>query len=78
MDQEVTKMSKAEVRRTLKRMKSGKTVGPGDIPVDVWKCLGEAVIEFLPQTFNKRTLVRCTVGLTDEFRWRWDFIKDQL
>ena len=41
MDQEVEKISKGEVRRALKRMKSGKAVGPDDIPVEVWKCLGE-------------------------------------
>ena len=28
VDQEVAKVSKAEVRRALTRMKSGKTVGP--------------------------------------------------
>ena len=28
VDQEVTKVSQAEERRTLKRMKSGKTIGP--------------------------------------------------
>ena len=39
MDQEVQIISMAEVRRALKRMKSGKTVGPDVIPVDVWKCL---------------------------------------
>ena len=33
-------------------MKSGKTVGPDDIPVEVWKCLGEVSVEFLTGTFN--------------------------
>ena len=37
---EVEKISKEEVRENMKRMKNGKAVGPGDIPVDVWKCLG--------------------------------------
>ena len=41
-------MSKAEVRRTLKKIKSGKTVGPDDVPA----CLGEVVVEFLTRTFN--------------------------
>ena len=53
VDQEMTKVSKAEVRWTLKRTKSGKAVGPDDIPVEVWKCLGEVVVEFLTGTFNK-------------------------
>ncbi|KAK3553657.1 hypothetical protein QTP70_006864 [Hemibagrus guttatus] len=34
-------------------MKSGKAVGPDDIPVEVWKCLGEAAVEFLANLFNK-------------------------
>ncbi|KAK3533747.1 hypothetical protein QTP70_025045 [Hemibagrus guttatus] len=42
-----------EVRKALKRMKSGKAVGPDDIPVEVWKCLGEAAVEFLTSLFNR-------------------------
>ncbi|KAK3513060.1 hypothetical protein QTP70_000945 [Hemibagrus guttatus] len=34
-------------------MKSGKAVGPDDIPVEVWKCLGEAAVEFLTNLFNR-------------------------
>ncbi|MCI4378649.1 hypothetical protein PGIGA_G00218200 [Pangasianodon gigas] len=43
----------AYVRKALKRMKSGKAVGPDDIPVEVWKCLGEAAVEFLTSLFNR-------------------------
>ena len=39
VDQEVANINKAEVRRILKRMKSRKSFGPVDIPVEVWKCL---------------------------------------
>ncbi|KAK2902094.1 hypothetical protein Q8A73_011840 [Channa argus] len=53
VEQEVAKISKSEVRRALKRMKSGKAVGPDDIPVEVWKCLGEVAVEFLSSLFNK-------------------------
>ncbi|KAK3519169.1 hypothetical protein QTP70_019997 [Hemibagrus guttatus] len=28
-------------------------VGPDDIPVEVWKCLGEAAVEFLASLFNR-------------------------
>ncbi|KAK3551164.1 hypothetical protein QTP70_013896, partial [Hemibagrus guttatus] len=52
-EQKVDKIRKDEVRRALKRMKSGKAVGPDDIPVEVWKCLGEAVVEFLTSLFNR-------------------------
>ena len=44
MDQGVAKISEGEVRRALKRMKSGQTVGPDDIPVEAWKCLGKVAV----------------------------------
>ncbi|KAK3574702.1 hypothetical protein QTP86_015150, partial [Hemibagrus guttatus] len=52
VEQKVDKIRKDEVRKALKRMKSGKAVGPDDIPVEVWKCLGEAAVEFLANLFN--------------------------
>ncbi|KAK3506217.1 hypothetical protein QTP70_002096 [Hemibagrus guttatus] len=53
VEQKVDKIRKDEVRKALKRMKSGKAVGPDDIPVEVWKCLGEAAVEFLTSLFNR-------------------------
>ncbi|KAK3552217.1 hypothetical protein QTP86_005984 [Hemibagrus guttatus] len=53
VQQKVDKIRKDEVRKALKRMKSGKAVGPDDIPVEVWKCLGEAAVEFLTSLFNR-------------------------
>ncbi|KAK3537718.1 hypothetical protein QTP70_017897 [Hemibagrus guttatus] len=53
VEQKVDKIRKDEVRKALKRMKSGKAVGPDDIPVEVWKCLGEAAVEFLASLFNR-------------------------
>ncbi|KAK3526680.1 hypothetical protein QTP70_031470, partial [Hemibagrus guttatus] len=53
VEQNVDKIRKDEVRKALKRMKSGKAVGPDDIPVEVWKCLGEAAVEFLANLFNR-------------------------
>ncbi|KAK3529887.1 hypothetical protein QTP86_007205 [Hemibagrus guttatus] len=53
VEQKVDKIRKDEVRKALKRMKSGKAVGPDDIPVEVWKCLGEAAVEFLVSLFNR-------------------------
>ncbi|KAK3553686.1 hypothetical protein QTP70_006899 [Hemibagrus guttatus] len=47
VEQKVDKIRKDEVRKALKRMKSGKAVGPDNILVEVWKCLGEAAVEFL-------------------------------
>ncbi|KAK3575497.1 hypothetical protein QTP86_028193 [Hemibagrus guttatus] len=53
VEQKVDKIRKDEVRKALKRMKSVKAVGPDDIPVEVWKCLGEAAVEFLTSLFNR-------------------------
>ncbi|KAK3574497.1 hypothetical protein QTP86_008387 [Hemibagrus guttatus] len=53
VEQKVDKIRKVKVRKALKRMKSGKAVGPDDIPVEVWKCLGEAAVEFLTSLFNR-------------------------
>ncbi|KAK3529612.1 hypothetical protein QTP70_032034, partial [Hemibagrus guttatus] len=53
VEQKVDEIRKDEVRKALKRMKSGKAVGPDDIPVEVWKCLGEAAVEFLTSLFNR-------------------------
>ncbi|KAK3514278.1 hypothetical protein QTP70_012896 [Hemibagrus guttatus] len=53
VEQKVDKIRKDEVGKALKRMKSGKAVGPDDIPVEVWKCLGEAAVEFLTSLFNR-------------------------
>ncbi|MCJ8748268.1 hypothetical protein PDJAM_G00163190 [Pangasius djambal] len=52
---------KDEVRKALKRMKSGKAVGPDDIPVEVWK-----VVQDMYE--RSRTVVRCAVGQTEEFK----------
>ncbi|KAK3519772.1 hypothetical protein QTP70_004293 [Hemibagrus guttatus] len=109
VEQKVDTIRKDEVRKALKRMKSGKAVGPDDILVEVWKCLGEAAVEFLTSLLNRvlenlekaydrgpreelwycmrksgvaekyvrvvqdmyersRTLVRCAVGQTEEFK----------
>ena len=53
MNLEVEKISKEEVRENIKRMKNGKAVGPDDIPVEVWKCLGEIALEFLTKLYNR-------------------------
>ncbi|KAI5615215.1 hypothetical protein C0J50_10889, partial [Silurus asotus] len=51
--QEVDKISKEEVRAVIKRMKSDKSVGPDDIPVEAWRCLGEMAVEFLTRLFKR-------------------------
>ncbi|KAK3535540.1 hypothetical protein QTP70_016810, partial [Hemibagrus guttatus] len=53
VEQKVDEIRKDEVRKAWKRMKSRKAVGPDDIPVEVWKCPGEAAVEFLTSLFNR-------------------------
>ncbi|KAK3522897.1 hypothetical protein QTP86_007333 [Hemibagrus guttatus] len=66
VEQKVDKIRKDEVRKALKRMKSGKAVGPDDIPVEVWKCLGEAAVEFLTNLFNRVLLMGAGGGKPGE------------
>ncbi|KAK3521007.1 hypothetical protein QTP86_015761, partial [Hemibagrus guttatus] len=83
VEQKVDKIRKDEVRKALKRMKSGKAVGPDDILVEVWKYLEKAYDrvprEELWYCMRKsgvaekyvfrlcRTVVRCAVGQTEKF-----------
>ena len=53
MNLEVEKISKEEVRENMKGMKNGKAVAPDDIPVEVWKCLGDIALEFLTKLYNR-------------------------
>ena len=56
---------KTEVREALKKMKGGKAVGPDDIPIEVWKCLGDEGISWLTKLFN--TILK-TKKMPDEWR----------
>ena len=40
VNEEVNCVSREEVKNALRRMKKGKTVGPDELPVEVWKCMG--------------------------------------
>ena len=40
VNKEVNCVSK-EVKNALRRMKKGKMVGPDELPVEVWKSMGE-------------------------------------
>ena len=53
MNLEVESISKEEVRENMQRMKNGKAVGPDDIPVEVWICLGESALKFLAKLYNR-------------------------
>ena len=34
-------------------MKNSKAVGPDELPIEVWKCMGEMEIKFLTRLFNR-------------------------
>ena len=53
VNEEVNCVSREEVKNALRRMKKGKEVGPDELPVEVWKCMGEIGIKFLNRLFNK-------------------------
>ena len=53
MNLEVKRISKEEERENMNMMKNGKAVGPDDIPVEVWKCLGEIELEILTKLYNR-------------------------
>jgi len=45
-------ISKDEIKEALKKMTNGKTEGPNQIPVEVWKYLDEEGLEWLTELFN--------------------------
>lgn len=51
-DHIVAKIIKGAVSKSLKVKKSGKSVCPEGIPVEVWKCLGEVSVALLTRLFN--------------------------
>ena len=50
---EVNCVSREEVKNAVRRMKKGKAVGPDELPVEVWKCMGEMGIKFLTRLFYR-------------------------
>ena len=53
VNEEVNCVSREEVKNSLRRMKKGKAVGPEELPVKVWKYVGEMGIKFLTRLFNR-------------------------
>ena len=53
VNEEIICVSREEVKNALRRMKKGKAVGPDELPVEVWKCMGEMGIKFLTRLFNR-------------------------
>ena len=53
VNEEVNCVSREEVKNALRRMEKGKAVGPDELPVEVWKCMGKMGIKFLTRLFNR-------------------------
>jgi hypothetical protein len=61
----VRRIKESEVKEALKKMKTGKALGPDDIPIEVWRCLGDITIVWLTKLFN--TIFRSN-KMPDEWR----------
>jgi hypothetical protein len=48
----VRRIQESEVKDVLKRMKGGKVMSPDEIPIEVWRSLGDVVIVWLTKLFN--------------------------
>ena len=46
------RISKKEIEEAVRKMKYRRTVGPDEIPLEVWKCLGAKGLEWLTSFFN--------------------------
>ena len=65
VNEEVNCVSREEVKNAPRRMKKGKAVGPDELQVEVWKCMGKMGIKFLTRLFN-----RLLVGERMPEEWR--------
>ena len=53
VNEEVNCFSREEVKNAVRRLKKGKPVGSDELPVEVWKCMGEMGIKFLTRVFHR-------------------------
>ena len=53
------------MEKALERMKTGKTAGPDDIPVEVWRYFGVDGLDYLTNLFNR---IIMTGNKPDEWR----------
>ncbi|KAJ7971514.1 Retrovirus-related Pol polyprotein LINE-1 [Quillaja saponaria] len=61
----VRRIRAQEVKEAMHKMKNGKALGPDDIPIEVWRCLGDIGITWLTNLFNK---ILVTKKMPDELR----------
>ena len=53
VNEDIKCVSREEVKNALRRMKKSKAVGPDELPVEVWKCMGKMEIKLLTRLFNR-------------------------
>ena len=51
-EDEIRRISSEEVKEALRKMGRAKSVGTDQIPIEVWKCLGEVEVHWLTTLFN--------------------------
>ncbi|KAJ7949585.1 Retrovirus-related Pol polyprotein LINE-1 [Quillaja saponaria] len=56
-----------KVKEAMHKMKNGKALGPDDILIEVWRCLGDIGVTWLTNLFNK---ILVTKKMPDEWRKR--------
>ncbi|MBK5591067.1 hypothetical protein JJ728_23255, partial [Salmonella enterica subsp. enterica serovar Typhi] len=59
------KIQPSEVEKIVRKMKNSKAVGPKDIPIEAWKCLGKVGITWLTNLFN---IIMKTKKMPNEWR----------
>jgi hypothetical protein len=61
----VWRIQEYEMKKYLKRMKTDKALGPNDISIEVWRCLGDIAIVWLTSLFN---IIFRSNKISDEWR----------
>ncbi|KAJ7976642.1 Retrovirus-related Pol polyprotein LINE-1 [Quillaja saponaria] len=61
----VRRIRAQEVKEAMHKMKNGKALGSDDIPIEVWRCLGDIGVTWLTNLFNK---ILVTKKMSDEWR----------
>ncbi|XP_019258349.1 PREDICTED: uncharacterized protein LOC109236612 [Nicotiana attenuata] len=55
-----------EVMEAMRKMRRGRATGPNEIPIELWRCVGRAGLEWLIGLFN---IIFKTNRMPEEWRW---------
>ena len=56
VNEKVNCVTRKEVKNALRRIIKGKAAGPDELPLEIWKCMGEMRIKFLTRLFNRLSM----------------------